>query len=341
MRTCFVPFCDNKNKDQPNRTMFLVPKEQTLFAQWAEILPKVRTLRSTDRVCHLHFRPEDVIFTFDHCINGQIFKIQRDRPKLKPHALPCLEMTTDDELLTYRVKNRLANNTKTIKNTDNMIIEQIYDTIAEDPLQTENEPQIINEEPLVDNTSIIINLQEENINFAAPTDITNNETQIIVMEDNSYGTEPVNVSTSSNINQELIVTQIIELFNLLYDKVYDVLMPNTLWGIHRCPKRSLICFSYMDILKFQVTKMISIYEDSLIQLIFNGTVIKTLKLVEDVTDLDSLSVLLIQVDKWRLCFGRETNPECEIVVESEMDDNYYCADDNEQVIFCKLCLQTC
>lgn len=48
----------------------------------------------------MHFKSDDIISTFDHCINGQILKIQRDRPRLKPNALPCLEMTSEQELVS-------------------------------------------------------------------------------------------------------------------------------------------------------------------------------------------------------------------------------------------------
>ncbi|KAI8127955.1 hypothetical protein FF38_08959 [Lucilia cuprina] len=344
MRTCFVPFCDSKNKDQPNRTMFLVPKEPVLFAQWAELLPKVRTLRSIDRVCYLHFRPEDVVYTFDHCINGQIFKIHRDRPRLKPDALPCLEMTTKEELLSYKVKHRLRSNAKVSENT---IADQISDLITEKQ-SPDNETKMNTEEideillPLEDNKcGIIVNFEDDNENITNQETRTNNESenQIIddlITEETSYECE----ETLNTNKQHLVLNKILDLFNLLYDNVYEVIAPNTLWGIHRCPHRSMICFTYMDVTKLQVSKMISITPDGLVQLIIHGSTIKTLELVQDIDDFDSMSVLLNQVDMWRLCFGKltDSNAECEIIVEPN-DDNSWSTDDNAQIFLCKQCLQ--
>ncbi|XP_037811608.1 uncharacterized protein LOC119603604 [Lucilia sericata] len=347
MRTCFVPFCDSKNKDQPNRTMFTVPKEPVLFAQWADLLPKVRTLRSIDRVCYLHFRPEDVVYTFDHCINGQIFKIHRDRPRLKPDALPCLELTTKEELLSYKVKNRLPTNPKVIKVSENTIADQIYDLITEEQSPT-NEPKFNTEEideipqPLEDNNcSIIVNFEEHSENITNQEPLTNDEQENQIIAD--LITEETNYECEETLNatkQHLALNKILDLFNLLYDNVYEVIAPNTLWGIHRCPNRSLICFTYMDVMKLQVSKMISITPDGLVQLIFHSSIIKTLQLVQDIDDFDSMSVLLNQVDMWRLCFGKltDSNAECEIIVEPN-DDNSWSTDENDQVFLCKQCLQ--
>ncbi|XP_065365181.1 uncharacterized protein LOC135958223 [Calliphora vicina] len=350
MRTCFVPFCDGKNKDQPNRTMFLVPREPVLFAQWADILPKVRTLRSIDRICHLHFRPEDVVYTFDHIINGQIYKIQRDRPRLKPDALPCLEMTTKEELLSYRVKHRLPSNTKVAKLSDKAISDQIYELITEDHQAENEQPTILNveiqkQQPQVDNcTAIVVNFEDviENVNNDEQTinDEPDNQLIDLVVEEPNYECDEANEESASlNANSEnLAMAKLMDLFNLLYDNVYDVLAPNTLWGIHRCPNRSLICFSYMDVTKFQFTKMININVGGSVQLYFYGSLIRTLQLCEDIDDLDSMAIVLNHVDMWRLCFGKSSNSECEIVVEPN-DDNCWSTDDNDQVFLCKICLQ--
>lgn len=75
-------------------------KDPSLYAQWAANLPNVKHLRRSDRVCYLHFKPEDINYTFGHLINGQMYQIQRDRPRLKPDAVPCLEMTSKEELVS-------------------------------------------------------------------------------------------------------------------------------------------------------------------------------------------------------------------------------------------------
>lgn len=68
-----------------------------MFAQWSDVLPKVRQFKTTDKVCYLHFKPDEILSTFDHLINGHLIKIQRDRRRLKPNAVPSLEITTKEE----------------------------------------------------------------------------------------------------------------------------------------------------------------------------------------------------------------------------------------------------
>lgn len=143
----------------------------------------------------------------------------------------------------------------------------------------------------------------------------------------SYECKEPEELTQNNINTNIINTEVRDLFDLIYDKVFEVLIPNSLWGIHRCPNRSLVCFTYMDISKLQVTKILTIFEDASVQLIFNGTLIKTLQLLQDIMDLHSLAVVLSEMDNWSLSSDIETNAECTVFAEPN-DDICWITEDN-------------
>ncbi|TMW45023.1 hypothetical protein DOY81_009897, partial [Sarcophaga bullata] len=339
MRTCFVPFCDVKNKDQPNRAMFSVPKDPSLYAQWAANLPNVKQLRRSDRVCYLHFKPGDINYTFGHIINGQMYQIQRDRPRLKPDAVPCLEMTSKEDLLSYRVRNREA---KITKESNQLLKQQDYGEIIETQ-QTESEK----EDNL--NENIIKSNQSENLGFTIegtdeiPDFIrTEVQTEASSEADNQIDLIIEECPEAYNDNNDMDLEEsltILNLFNLLYDNCYDILLPNSLWGIHRCPNRSALCFSFMDINQMKVTKIVTITMDGAIQLYANGFLISNLQLTQDIDDLDGLSILLNQVDLWRFCFGQSSNENCEIVVESNDENNCRNTIENEHIFFCRVCKQ--
>ena len=48
------------------------------------------------------------------------------------------------------------------------------------------------------------------------------------------------------------------LYNNLYDDIFEVQLPNTLWGLHRCPERTAIVFSEMNMQTLALDKMLTI-----------------------------------------------------------------------------------
>uniref|UniRef100_A0A6B2E9E7 THAP-type domain-containing protein n=1 Tax=Phlebotomus kandelakii TaxID=1109342 RepID=A0A6B2E9E7_9DIPT len=109
MRNCFVPFCDLQCKTMEKRMMFLPPKDEETFEKWKANLPKKRPFKRNDRVCERHFNPEDVIKTWEHVINGQVFHLERGKPRLRPSAVPCLNFPNDDEIRERKTRKRTSN----------------------------------------------------------------------------------------------------------------------------------------------------------------------------------------------------------------------------------------
>ncbi|XP_059610723.1 uncharacterized protein LOC132257719 [Phlebotomus argentipes] len=109
MRNCFVPFCDIQCKMMEKRMMFLPPKDEEIFEKWKANLPKKRPFKRNDRVCERHFNPEDVIKTWEHVINGQVFHLERGKPRLRPSAVPCLNFPNEDEIRERKTRKRASN----------------------------------------------------------------------------------------------------------------------------------------------------------------------------------------------------------------------------------------
>ena len=241
--------------------------------------------------------------------------------------------------LSYRVRNR---ETKITKETNQSLNQQVCEPITETQ-QTESEA----EENL--NENIIKLTQNENLAFTIegsdeiPDFISAEvQTETSTEDDNQIDLIIEECPEVSNDNNDMDLEEnlsILNSFNLLYDNCYEVLLPNSLWGIHRCPNRSALCFSFMDINQMKVTKIVIITVDGTIQLYANEFLISNLQLTKDLDDLDGLSILLNQVDLWHFCFGQSSNENCEIVVETSDENSSSNMIENEQIFFCRVCKQ--
>lgn len=64
-----------------------------MFAQWQRNIPRAdMCLSATSAVCELHFEESCVerYYTDSHVINGEVVRLKRDRPVLKPDAVPTI-----------------------------------------------------------------------------------------------------------------------------------------------------------------------------------------------------------------------------------------------------------
>ncbi|XP_037936378.1 uncharacterized protein LOC119670261 [Teleopsis dalmanni] len=86
-------------------------------------------------------------------------------------------------------------------------------------------------------------------------------------------------------------------YQSFFDDIYEVELPNTLWGIHRCPERSIIIFSYMDIKQMSPTKMISIDTEGIIKIFSNKQLMNTTSLLNEDNNIQRVSKLLLELDQ--------------------------------------------
>ncbi|KAG0444516.1 hypothetical protein HPB47_013709 [Ixodes persulcatus] len=111
---CFVPGCKSGYRSSEHKhSLFTVPKDPGEFAQWQRNIPRADvSLSSTSAVCELRFEEVCIerFYADSHVINGEAVRLKRDRPVLKPDAVP----TVFPNLPKYFTK-KLARKRKTRK----------------------------------------------------------------------------------------------------------------------------------------------------------------------------------------------------------------------------------
>lgn len=206
MRNCVVPKCDFKNKQNPKRAMFNVPiKDPDLLSRWQEVLPVQRPLKEFDRVCDQHFREEDILRYWEHTINGTVERMDRHKPALKPHSVPVIVDTDQDDRVAILEISRKR------KEKKNYCQEKVKKSKL-----TEDQQAV--EAPLASDISTV-HLAIENVSESVPT--ASDETNSVPEADQLSHPD----------------------FEALYDEVYEVELPSTLWGIHRDVLRTFISFT--------------------------------------------------------------------------------------------------
>ncbi|EAT47268.1 AAEL001600-PB [Aedes aegypti] len=208
MRNCVVPKCDYKNKHNPKRAMFNVPiKDPDLLKQWQAVLPVRRPLKEFDRVCDQHFREEDILRYWEHTINGTVERMERHKPALKPNSVPVFGQTEEeDEEEQRRVET--------------------VETPRKRKERNYRSPEKVRKMKLTEDQQAV-----ENLTIAEPTQAFDSSTVHLSIE-NLEESVPVQVEQLSHPD-----------FDTLYDEVYEVELPSTLWGIHRDVQRTFIAFT--------------------------------------------------------------------------------------------------
>lgn len=67
-------------------------QDENIFNTWKCKLFNKRVLHEKDKVCERHFTKDEILTHWDHKINGTLVKLERDKPKLKPTAIPTLNL---------------------------------------------------------------------------------------------------------------------------------------------------------------------------------------------------------------------------------------------------------
>ncbi|XP_065080052.1 uncharacterized protein LOC135702924 [Ochlerotatus camptorhynchus] len=221
MRNCYVPKCDYKNKYNPKRAMFNVPiKNPPLFRKWQNILPvHHRPLKEFDRICEQHFREEDILRYWEHTINGTVERMARHKPLLKPNAIPVFVEVDHDEI--------------TDKNTTSTLPKRKYRKKSESQSRAKTMRQDIEvqnvDELVLEGSSINQSTLESD---ADPIHLSIQDVSEVV--DGQAVEHNIVIEMTHLMHPE---------FETLFDEVYEVELPSTLWGIHRDLEKTFICFS--------------------------------------------------------------------------------------------------
>uniref|UniRef100_A0A182PP54 THAP-type domain-containing protein n=1 Tax=Anopheles epiroticus TaxID=199890 RepID=A0A182PP54_9DIPT len=211
MRNCYVYGCDRRHKDDPKRAMFIVPKDPEKFEEWRQVLPAHRPLRSHDRVCEKHFKPEEIQRDWTYQIGGHTKKLMRAKPVLLPDAIPSIF----DSVPPVDRKGTKSRRKQ-----------------PREPPEEQREVVVVVEQPNQDNdiicveqTAMVVVIEDESTDVAnqPPTAVECNEVEMFQAKPDAAARESI--------------------FEELYDNIYEVELPSTLWGVHREPDRKFAAFS--------------------------------------------------------------------------------------------------
>lgn len=92
--SCYVPGCSDLTRyvRGQKRHYFRPPRDASLLSAWRKAIGRSddKELNSQTHVCHIHFRPEDIVKEFVHDVGGQKVVIPRDRWTLRDGAVPVI-----------------------------------------------------------------------------------------------------------------------------------------------------------------------------------------------------------------------------------------------------------
>lgn len=255
-------------------------------------MPKKRELKKFDRICERHFKENDISTTWEHIINGELHKIDRDKPKLNPKAVPSYNLP--DPSLTNEEekprKTRKRTKTQQQHNNENHAKKQKVNTNDIDA-ETWNE-FYLDENETEEKIDKLVSGIENPLKISESEHSDNNADSIhtILSDNDNTSDQPKNnVKLKQNTNDEGNEIENEE-FDSLYDDIFEIELPNTLWGLHRDPNRKFIVFSFYDASKMKTTKSLYIDHKFVAKSIFGSNIIQAKIL--DRYDVDVISKLI-------------------------------------------------
>uniref|UniRef100_U5EPI9 THAP-type domain-containing protein n=1 Tax=Corethrella appendiculata TaxID=1370023 RepID=U5EPI9_9DIPT len=321
MRNCFVPKCDAQCRNNPRRAMFLAPKDEKLFKIWQQKLPQLRVFKKIDKVCERHFVEDDIIKTWDHSINGNLIKVDRAKPTLRETAVPCLNLPTDDQLPRKRKEiKRVQKSPTPIKKTLNTL-QKPTKTFLQGSDMAEVSPIILTRVKSVRNAIAqppqkklkLIKIDKVRALKTAPPAVLN-KVATPASPPNTIQTLPPTppklwntiLTPSQGIVIKEITVEPIEQnnepnpeFDNLYDEVFEIELPSTLWGIHRDPDREFLAFTEFNISLMMPSKILLI-ENTLTFKISIKSKVKIESKFEESSLTESIQIILGKLDEVEL-----------------------------------------
>ncbi|KAH9360199.1 hypothetical protein HPB48_012090 [Haemaphysalis longicornis] len=105
-RACFVPLCRSGYRSNKEKvSLFTAPADPARLAEWESRIKRAeRRLTPNAVVCEKHFEKECTERSFQITMNGVVNELAREKPRLKPDAVP----TVFDNYLTHLVPKKTA-----------------------------------------------------------------------------------------------------------------------------------------------------------------------------------------------------------------------------------------
>ncbi|XP_031622805.1 uncharacterized protein LOC116340451 [Contarinia nasturtii] len=266
MRNCFVPHCDAfcKKNGILKRMMFSAPKDN--FESWKNRLFNKREFRETDRVCERHFDKTQILTHWQHIIDGKVCELEREKPKIKSSAVPYLNLP-ETEIIAITTNKKRAAKLK-----------------PEPKRRKQNNTNS-------DQTDKVTNIQH-NEDDECDTAIRFEEDNIEVENDQkTIGIKNGGADSTNNLIEEKR-----QIFDAVYDDIYEVVLPNENWGIHRDPdRRRYIAFTMFDAIKMNCSVAIKITNAFDLKVYANG-VHKTNEILPELS-VDIITKLVNQINE--------------------------------------------
>lgn len=108
-------------------------------------------------------------------------------------------------------------------------------------------------------------------------------------------------------------------FDCICDDIFEVILPSTLWGIHRDPDNKFVVFSMFDINTMSNSKLLYVSNQFEIKILLYNKLIS--QQILDELSIEILSNLLNDLEDYRLCAGNKIN-KCELLA---LHDQNYCS----------------
>ncbi|XP_067636950.1 uncharacterized protein [Eurosta solidaginis] len=236
MSTCIVPGCIKKKKKE-NVCLFKFPKKDDLLRKWLDAIPGIKPpIKSSWRVCQNHFKTEYILKYFSHIIDGEVYLLKRGRAKLEANAVPTENLQPPTDIATEVRKSKSQNT------------EQSEDSTVEDKC-TQNSCLSIDRQ----SDSIIQSLQE----VFSPPQQQQGTAELMQGVNLVFDISNAEIS-KENIKSELSCSlyEAEEPFESLFDNVFEVVLPTTLWGVHRSTNRNRVMFACIDEDQLNISKML-------------------------------------------------------------------------------------
>ncbi|KAM7289328.1 uncharacterized protein ISCGN_029458 [Ixodes scapularis] len=111
-RTCFVSLCTSGYRsNKPQVSLFTAPADATRLAEWERAIKREdRRLTLASVVCEKHFEESCIERAFKVTVNGVVNEIARDKPRLKPDAVPTLFEQYPKHLVPKKAPKRKVRN---------------------------------------------------------------------------------------------------------------------------------------------------------------------------------------------------------------------------------------
>lgn len=250
------------------------------FESWKKILFNKREFRETDRVCERHFDRSQILTHWTHIIDGQICQLEREKPKIRPNAVPHLNLPETDEQSQIVNNKREPRNGKKRKQSLNSLENPKKVCLNAITIAVRHNYIII----YISDLQVI--KKDEGIECEA-IDNLEDDVEIVQTELRSSKSTP----KDDRVEPMMSSDDMRQIFDTVYDDIYEIVLPNTLWGIHRDPEeRQFIAFSMFDVKQMCSSIAVKVTDTFELKVYVNGKERSTETLKE--LSVDSITKLL-------------------------------------------------